>query len=155
MVGVVLAVLVMGACSGSDDEDGSGGAGTGTGGEGTASTASTASTADDATADGQRFPDVVDVEVERTGEGTYEFAVTISSPYDTAERYADGWRISGVDGTVYGTHELTHDHAAEQPFTRTESDVRIPDGVREVVVEGRDLVNGYGGQTATVPLPDG
>ena len=106
-------------------------------------------------AEGQRFPDVVDVEVEPADDGTYQFAVTISSPYDTPERYADGWRIVGPDGTVYGVHELAHDHANEQPFTRTQSGVRIPEGVDDVVVEGRDLVNGYGGETLTVDLPGG
>ncbi len=43
--------------------------------------------------------------------------------------------------------------ATEQPFTRTQSGVAIPDGVDEVVVEGRDLCNGYGGGTLTVPVP--
>jgi hypothetical protein len=102
----------------------------------------------------QRFPDVLDVEVRRAGE-TYEFEVTMSSPYDTPERYADGWRVRGSDGTVYGEHELLHDHAAEQPFTRTQTGVAIPDGVTEVIVEGRDGRFGYGGQTVTVSLPRG
>ncbi len=52
----------------------------------------------------------------------------------------------GPDGTVYGEHELTHDHAGEQPFTRTQEGVAIPDGIDEVTIEGRDLVNGYGGR---------
>jgi hypothetical protein len=132
---------LVGACSGSDDDDGNAGPGAGSTSPATGGS------------DGQRFPDVVDVQVERAGD-TYTFTVTISSPYDTPERYADGWRITGADGTVYGEHELTHDHAAEQPFTRTQSGVRIPDGVDQVVVEGHDLANGYGGQTVTVALAD-
>lgn len=102
--------------------------------------------------DTQRHPDVVDVTVERTGD-TYTFTVTISSPYDTPDRYADGWRILGPDGTVYGEHTLAHDHAGEQPFTRTQTGVRIPDGVTEATVEGHDQRYGYGGATVTVPLP--
>ncbi|WP_344107794.1 hypothetical protein [Nocardiopsis rhodophaea] len=102
--------------------------------------------------DAQRFPDVVEVDV--SGEdGTYDVTVTISSPYDTPERYADGWRVTGPDGTVYGEHELAHDHQNEQPFTRTQNDVDVPTGVNEVTVEGRDSENGYGGQTRTVRLP--
>lgn len=100
----------------------------------------------------QRYPDVVDATAEKTG-GTYTFTVTISSPYDTPERYADGWRVKGPDGTVYGEHTLLHDHANEQPFTRTQTGVRIPSGVREVIVEGHDKQHGYGGATKTVPLP--
>lgn len=101
----------------------------------------------------QEFPDVLEVAVERAEDGTFSFDVTMSSPYDTPARYADGWRILGPDDEVYGEHTLTHDHAAEQPFTRSQSGVQIPDGVTSVVVEGRDLENGYGGDTQTVELP--
>lgn len=101
---------------------------------------------------GQKYPDVVDVTAERTGE-TFSFDVTMSSPYDTPERYADGWRIVGPGGTVYGEHTLAHDHANEQPFTRTQSGVEIPDGVDEVTVEGHDTEHGYGGGRMTVPVP--
>lgn len=102
----------------------------------------------------QQFPDVLDVAVERAEDGTFTFDVTMSSPYDTPERYADGWRILGPDDEVLGEKTLTHDHASEQPFTRSQSGVEIPDGVTSVVVEGRDLTNGYGGGTQSVELPE-
>ncbi len=102
----------------------------------------------------QQFPDVLDVAVERAEDGTFTFDVTMSSPYDTPERYADGWRILGPDDEVLGEMTLTHDHASEQPFTRSQSGVEIPDGVTSVVVEGRDLANGYGGGTQSVELPE-
>ena len=57
------------------------------------------------------------------------------------------------DGAVYGVNELAHDHASEQPFTRTLSGVQVPAGVGTVLVEGRDQVNGWGGGTQTVELP--
>lgn len=104
-----------------------------------------------AAADDQ-FPSVVEVETTYNGDGTWDFAVTMTSPYDSPERYADGWRVVGPDDTEFGTHTLTHDHAAEQPFTRTQSGVEIPDDVTEVTIEGRDLVNGFGGETQTVTL---
>ena len=103
----------------------------------------------------QEFPDIVEVRAARECGGTYSFDVTVSSPYDTPERYADGWRILGPDEEVYAEMTLDHDHAAEQPFTRTQTGVEIPDGVTSVVVEGRDLENGYGGGTQTVDLPTG
>ncbi len=109
----------------------------------------------DATAD-DRFPSIVDVDAAFDDDaGTWSFAVTVSSPYDTPERYADGWRVVGPDDTVYGVHTLTHDHAAEQPFTRRQTGVQIPDDVRDVTIEGRDLVNGFGGPTLTVSLEAG
>mgnify|MGYP000362595925 CR=1 FL=1 len=101
----------------------------------------------------QEFPDVVTVELAETDPGTYDVSVTVSSPYDSPERYADGWRVLAPDGTVLGEHELLHDHAGEQPFTRTQTGLEIPADVAEVTVEGRDLANGYGGATTTVDVP--
>jgi len=109
----------------------------------------TVAPAQDASA--QRFPDVIGAELTRSGE-TWSLAVTISSPYDSPERYADGWRVLAPDGTVLGEHTLTHDHAGEQPFTRTMTGLRIPEGVEQIVVEGRDLAHGYGGTTTTIEV---
>jgi len=98
----------------------------------------------------QKYPDVESVDVEKIDENTTDLSVTVSSPYDTPERYADGWRVLDQDDEVLGEHTLMHDHADEQPFTRTQTDVTVPDGTQELTVEGRDSENGYGGGTVTV-----
>lgn len=106
----------------------------------------------DATGDGeQTFPDVIDATAVATGD-SWTVSATLSSPYDTPERYADAWRVVGPDGTVYGERILTHDHAAEQPFTRSESGIEIPGDVTAVTIEGRDLEFGYGGDTFDLTL---
>lgn len=102
----------------------------------------------------QRFPEIIDAQATTGGDGTWTFAVTISSPYDTPQRYADGWRVLGPDGTEYGMRVLAHDHAAEQPFTRSLAGVEIPDGVDVVEIEARDLANGWSGTTFEMQLPD-
>lgn len=101
----------------------------------------------------QRYPDVTGVEVTAEDDGTYTVEVTVSSPYDSPERYADGWRVLAPGGEVLGKHELTHDHAGEQPFTRTQTGLEIPDGTETVTVQGRDSVHGYGGGTVEVDVP--
>ncbi|MGB7819695.1 MAG: hypothetical protein WBL35_13310 [Ornithinibacter sp.] len=101
----------------------------------------------------EMFPDVVDATLTAQGDGTFSLDVTMSSPYDSPERYADGWRVLAPDGTELGRHTLTHDHASEQPFTRTQSGLEIPEGVDTVTVEGRDQVSGYGGETLEVDVP--
>lgn len=101
-----------------------------------------------------RFPSIRAVEPIRVRDGVYDFRVTVSSPYDSPERYADGWRVLTPDGVVLGEKRLGHDHADEQPFTRKQAGVRVPEGVREVVVEGHDQRNGYGGRRARVRLTD-
>ena len=98
------------------------------------------------------YPDVVDVSVSGDG-SSYDFAVTISSPYDSPERYADAWRVIGDDGQVYGVRELLHDHGNEQPFTRSLGGVEIPDTIASVTIQGRDLVYGWGGGVVEVSLP--
>jgi hypothetical protein len=98
---------------------------------------------------GQRFPDVIAVSTTPGPEGV-TFNVTISSPYDTPQRYADAFRVRSPRGEVYGVRELAHDHATEQPFTRDLSDVALPEVVTEVVIEARDSRNGWGGRTQTV-----
>jgi hypothetical protein len=101
-----------------------------------------------------RFPDVLDVNLRPAGERVFDVAVTLHSPYDTPERYADGWRVLDSQGNVLGTHTLMHDHAAEQPFTRTQHGLHIPEGISVVTVEGRDQANGFGGATMTIPVPE-
>ena len=100
------------------------------------------------------FPDVLDAQLTRNADGSVDIAVTISSPYDTPQQYADGWRVLAPDGTMLGEHTLLHDHANEQPFTRTQRGVIIPSDVITVTIEGRDLVNGYGGRTLTVVVEE-
>ncbi len=135
---LAVALLVLAGC----------GAGTSSGeGAGTTSAGTGARTG------AQRFPDVQEVDITRDGEDTYTLAVTISSPYDSPERYADGWRVLDPAGTELGAHTLAHDHAGEQPFTRTQSGLTIPADIARVTVEGRDLVNGFGGETVTVDVP--
>ena len=102
----------------------------------------------------QRFPDVIDVVATPADDG-WDFDVTVSSPYDSAERYADAWRVVGPDGAVLGVRELLHDHAEEQPFTRSLRGVEIPSELDVVVVEGRDSSNGWGGQAMDISLDRG
>ena len=101
----------------------------------------------------QKYPDIVDVEVMPSGENRFDFDVTVSSPYDSAERYADAFRVMSRDEEVFGVRELLHDHANEQPFTRRLSGVEIPPEVNDVIVQGRDQKHGYGGETVQVELP--
>lgn len=98
------------------------------------------------------YPHVIDVSVSASG-SVYDFDVTMSSPYDSPGRYADAWRVIGDDGQVYGVRELLHDHANEQPFTRSLEGVEIPDTVASVTIQGRDQVYGWGGGVVEVNLP--
>lgn len=101
----------------------------------------------------QKFPEVVDARFDSIGATTWSVRVTISSPYDTPERYADAWRVLTLEGDVLGERQLTHDHATEQPFTRALNNVDIPAGTDVVVIEARDLINGWSGDRVEFALP--
>ena len=101
----------------------------------------------------QRFPDVLSVQVRASAAGVFDFDATISSPYDTRNRYADGFRVTTMSGEVLGERRLWHDHQGEQPFTRDLHSVKIPSDVRAVLVQARDQKYGYGGKAVTVVLP--
>lgn len=162
---LLVAGLAIAACGGSDDSpdplpadpveeaapaDNAGEATASESGDTEAEPEPAAEESDDA-GDVQKFPDVIGAEAEQDGD-TWTVSATLSSPYDTPERYADAWRVVGPDGTVYGERILTHDHASEQPFTRSESGIEIPDDVTSVTIEGRDLEFGYGGETFELSL---
>lgn len=105
------------------------------------------------TSESQKYPDVIDVKVQARGGDRFDFDVTVSSPYDTPQRYADAFRVMSAAGVQYGERKLLHDHASEQPFTRDLYGVSVPAGVRAVVVQARDQKFGYGGKTVQVGLP--
>ena len=84
----------------------------------------------------QKHPDILAAKVRSTSDRTFDFDVTVSSPYDTPQRYADAFRVMGKDGEVHGERTLFHDHATEQPFTRDLYNVKIPREVRMVVIQG-------------------
>jgi hypothetical protein len=100
-----------------------------------------------------RFPDVVAVKVRAASAGQFDFDVTVSSPYDTPQRYADGFRVQTLAGQVLGERKLLHDHQNEQPFTRDLYGVKIPPGVSKVLVQARDQQHGYGGAAVEAVLP--
>jgi hypothetical protein len=101
----------------------------------------------------QRFPDVVVVKVRASGPNLFDFDVTISSTYDTPQRYADGFRVYTPGNEVLGERKLLHDHQNEQPFTRDLYAVMIPRAVKTVLVQARDQKFGYGGKVVAVKLP--
>ena len=101
----------------------------------------------------QKYPDVIDVRVHVRSDNRFDFDATISSPYDTPQRYADAFRVMSTEGVQFGERTLFHDHASEQPFTRDLYGVSIPAGIDTVVIQARDKKYGYGGKTLRVTLP--
>jgi len=103
--------------------------------------------------------DVQFVSAKQDANGTWAFSVTVLHPDTGWDDYADGWDVVLPDDTVVKpdpdnpfTRLLLHPHENEQPFTRSQSGIVIPEGVEHVIVRAHDLVDGWGGKVVVVDL---
>ncbi|WP_241823321.1 hypothetical protein [Enterovibrio norvegicus] len=102
--------------------------------------------------------DVVNATVTKTGVSpsgignSYRISATVRHADEGWDHYANAWRVMTTDGEVLGVRELLHPHETEQPFTRSLSGITVPEGVTEVIIEARDSVHGWGGETYVLPL---
>jgi hypothetical protein len=98
--------------------------------------------------------DVIGAKYTIANDGSYRFDVTVQHEDNGWEHYADKWQVVGPDGTVYGERLLAHPHDNEQPFTRSQSGIMIPDEVTSVIVRAHDKIHGWGGAELTVVIED-
>lgn len=91
---------------------------------------------------------------------TYNCSKNMICSFNVSVKHADsGWKhyankfdILSPSGKILGTRTLFHPHVNEQPFTRSLTDVKIPDGVTSVIIRAHDLIHGYGGKELQVNL---
>lgn len=81
-------------------------------------------------------------------------SVTLSHPDTGWDHYADGWEVLDVDGNSLGVRTLFHPHVTEQPFTRSLSDVAIPEGATVIYVRARCNVDGWNDTLFEVQIAD-
>ena len=96
-------------------------------------------------------PVIETVRAVSAGDG-WRFDVTLSHPDTGWDHYADGWRVLDMAGNELGLRVLAHPHVDEQPFTRSLSGVRVPEGATQVLIEPRCLVDGWTGTPVMVDL---
>jgi len=97
-------------------------------------------------------PEVVDVTATQSG-GSWRFDVAILHGDTGWDDYADGWEVIDADGNQLGERPLAHPHVNEQPFTRSQSGIVIPEGTTEVYIRVRDNVSGWYDTRYPVTLP--
>lgn len=99
-------------------------------------------------------PRVVHAEASSNGDSTYTVSATVRHGDTGWDHYADNFEVLAPDGTLLDLRVLYHPHVDEQPFTRSTDGVKVPAGIKSVVVRAHDKVHGYGTGTVTVTLPD-
>ncbi len=97
--------------------------------------------------------DVLKVDVACNSATSFRFDVTVKHDDQGWTHYANRWEVLSPDGELLATRVLAHPHDHEQPFTRSLTNVNIPDDLAEVVVRAHDLEHGYGGKELRVRLP--
>jgi len=103
--------------------------------------------------------DVTSVFAREEQDGTWTFHVSVEHPDVNWEDFADGWDVVTPDGVTIQpdpfhqyTKHIRHPHVKEQPFTRTQKEIQIPEGVTTVVVRAHDKKDGWGGKEVEVDL---
>jgi hypothetical protein len=86
---------------------------------------------------------VVNVKVNCSESKVCTFNVTLEHKDTGWKHFANKWEIYTVDNKLIATRTLHHPHVKEQPFTRSLSGIKIPKGVKKVIIKGHDLVHGY------------
>ena len=94
---------------------------------------------------------IIDVEVTNS-QDSFRFDVTLRHDDSGWDHYADGWEVLSPFGDVLGKRVLAHPHVNEQPFTRSLSGVRIPQGISTVSIRAHDSVHGYNREMFEVSL---
>lgn len=92
-------------------------------------------------------------------DGTWTFYVTLHHADSGWDDYTDGWDVLLPDGSVLKnkktdpfTRLLLHPHENEQPFTRSQSGLVIPEGINVITVRAHDLLHGFGGNEIQLDL---
>lgn len=96
-------------------------------------------------------PAILDVKVEKSGM-SWRVDVTIEHPDTGWDHYADGWEVLDAEGNRLGYRVLHHPHVNEQPFTRSLTNLDLPDGTREIFIKAHCSVDGWTSEAARVEL---
>jgi hypothetical protein len=103
--------------------------------------------------------DVIAVNAVDRGAQGWTFSVTVQHPDTGWNDYCNGWNVVTDQGEVLKpssqdlfTRLLLHPHEHEQPFTRSQSGLHIPDGIKVVTVRAHDIIHGFGGKEIIIDL---
>ncbi len=103
-----------------------------------------------------KYAQVVLVKTIAESSGSWRFDVTVRHDDKGWEHYADLWEVVDPStSVVYGKRVLLHPHEVEQPFTRSQSAIEIPEGVGSVLVRARCTKHGFLGRAVLIDLSSG
>jgi hypothetical protein len=100
-----------------------------------------------------KYAQVTEVKATLEQSGSWRFDVTVRHDDEGWGHYADLWEVVDPESSVlYGKRVLLHPHDAEQPFTRSQSGIEIPEGVSGLLIRARCTTHGFDGRAILVDL---
>ena len=98
------------------------------------------------------FAQVTKVLATQESSGNWCFGTSVIHNDESWQHYADSWEVLDFEGKQLGYRKLVHPHDNEQPFTRSQCDIKIPSGVSQVIVRAKCNKHGFGGKALIVEL---
>ena len=98
--------------------------------------------------------DVIDASAMRESNGRYTVSATILHKNEGWKHYVNRFEVLTPDGKLIGARYLGHPHVNEQPFTRSATSVKVPEGINEIRIRAHDNVHGFSGKEFTLKLQD-
>ena len=101
-----------------------------------------------------KFAQVTYVVATQNSSGSWCFNTSVQHNDQGWEHYANGWQVIDFEGNQLGYRSLGHPHDNEQPFTRSQCDIKIPIETSKVIVRAKCNNHGFGGKPIMVDLSD-
>ena len=98
------------------------------------------------------FAQVTHVTATQKSDGSWCFGTSVRHNDQGWKHYADGWEVTDLEGNQLGYRLLAHPHDNEQPFTRSQCNIKIPSGITKVIVRAKCNKHGFGGEPIIVGL---
>lgn len=98
------------------------------------------------------YAQVTYVKAVQRDDATWCFYTTVLHNDEGWNHYANAWQVLDDHGNEIGLRSLLHPHDEEQPFTRSECNIKIPAGTKTLRVRAKCNVHGFGGHEVVLDL---
>lgn len=98
------------------------------------------------------YAQVTFVEARQSANGSWCFNTAVRHNDEGWNHYADEWIVVDPQGNQLASRVLAHPHEQEQPFTRSQCGIDIPENSSTVSVKAKCNLHGFGGQEVLVNL---
>lgn len=98
------------------------------------------------------YAQVKEVSAVQSKDGSWCFSASVRHNDEGWDHYADGWEVVDLEGNQLGNRPLAHPHDTEQPFTRSQCNIVIPEAISTVAVRAKCNQHGFGGKPVVIDM---